>query len=136
MTRKARKRLPEAEVDVEKYPNLLKELGIKVVSQGEAVIEEVTRRRWRLTTPNGMVTEHTTEKKAKKAADNWLDAQLEHTTKTIGVMGIDTRRKARHPIPGSAPRRRASRLMMIPMGIRTRRRQSLRPARAGHTRKR
>jgi hypothetical protein len=83
MTRKARTGLPETEAGVEQHPNLLKELGIKVVVQGEAVIEEVTRRRWRLTTHDGMITEHTTEKKAKKAADDWLDARLEHTTKVM-----------------------------------------------------
>jgi hypothetical protein len=70
MTRRARKGLPETEAAVEKYSNLLKELGIKIVVQGKAVIEEVMRRRWRLTTPDGVVTEHTTEKKAKKPPTN------------------------------------------------------------------
>jgi hypothetical protein len=109
MTRKARTGRPDRAARVDQHPNLLKELGIKVVSQGMAVIEEMTRRRWRLRTPDGVVTEHTTEKKAEKAADNWSDAQLEHTTKTIGVIGIDTRRKSRQPITGAAPHRRTGR---------------------------
>jgi hypothetical protein len=109
MTRKARKGLPEGEAEVDKYPNLLKELGIKIVAQGVAVIEEVTRRRWRLRTPDGAVTEHTTEKKAENFAEEWSDAQLAHTTKTLGVIQIDTRRKARHPGTASAPHLRRQR---------------------------
>jgi hypothetical protein len=111
MTHKARKGLPETEAGVDTHPNLLKELGMKVVSQGTAVIEEMTRRRWRLTTPDGMVTDHTTEKKAETFAGEWSDAHLAHTTKTIGVMQIDTRRKPRplrtRSVPHWARHRRA-----------------------------
>jgi hypothetical protein len=106
MTRKARTGRPDRAARGDQHPNLLKELGIKVVSQGTAVIEEMTRRRWRLRTPDGVVTEHTTEKKAKEAVDKWLDAHIEDKRKTIGVIGIDTRRKSRHPITGATPHRR------------------------------
>jgi hypothetical protein len=65
-----------------------------------------------------------------------LNADIEDKRKTIGVIGIDTRRKTRQPIPGPAPRCRKSRLTMIPMGIQAPRRQGLRRVRAGHKRKR
>jgi hypothetical protein len=109
MTRKTRTGRPDRTARGDQHPNLLKELGITIVSQGVAVIEEVTRRRWRLRTPDGAVTDHTTEKKAEKAAGEWSDAHLEHPAKTVGVIQIDTRRKARHPRTASAPHRRRGR---------------------------
>jgi hypothetical protein len=71
--------------------NLLDQWGFTVVSRGTAVIERVSARRWRLTTPDGYVSTHTSERKAKTAADDWLEGTIDAHGKEIACMGLDIR---------------------------------------------